>query len=1647
MIHPLARRTARTDGNFAVPHPSATLPFTGERMTTVMEGQIEFEHYHRYCLARDLCDGLDVLDVASGEGYGSALLAGVARSVTGVEIDAGSVAHAQTAYTAPNLRFLQGDALAIPAGDASFDAVISFETLEHLADQARFLQEVRRVLRPGGLFLVSTPDRTVYSAPGSDPNPYHVLELTPGELQALLGAHFQHHTILSQRPLLGSVMAGGGEAWRSYERRNTDRIEATNGLARAHYLVAIASDAALPEIGPSVYADRRRVHDVMQDALSVPALHEGRAAAERSHMEAMAAAERSHVAAMAAGREAAAAASLAAAQLRIDATTAERDAAAAALAAAQARTEATRAERDAAAANLAATEAARAEALRQRDEAQRQLQAVTAQLGSVEQMLNAVWTSTSWRILGPFRRLGRRYPRAARRLRQAMKLVWWTLTLQLGYRFMLWRRHRLTLQQPVPAVSLTDAQSPPPATGLNAPPSPPEPGTPPSPAQAQSAAAPSRDLLDAFQTLHGSAAIHFPLVAEPEVSIIIPAYRGLDDLLTCLRSIAVSCPTEPSFEVIVVDDCPVAPVLWALPRSGGLIGIANEENLGFLLSCNRGAEKARGRVLCFLNSDTVVSPGWLGSLVQALDETPRAGLAGSMLLNRDGTIQDAGWRIMWNGWGHPLGRGADARDGAYTHRRLVDCVTGACFCVPRPVWDQLGGFDLAYAPAFYEEFDLAFRAKQQGLKTIYEPRSRVVHLGSASYGAERRDQLSTINHGTFSKRFAEILGKQPHDASDEYPLRHAGPKRPTILVVDYGVPVPDRHAGDVTMSGYLRMLVGAGWRVVFAPHDGVAEGPPCEALETIGIEMIRAPQTVAGWLAVNGRHVQQVWLCRPELAAALLPIVRNSTSARTAYYTHDLHYLRLMREARLRNDPAMEAAATKVREQEVGVLRAVDHVLTPSVDEGHLIRELAPTAQITTLPPYYYEAGQIRSRGASQFEGLSDILFVGGFPHTPNVDAALFIAREVMPLVWKERPEARLLLVGYAPPAEVQALATDRIIVTGQVAELAPWFDQSRVMLAALRYGAGVKGKVVEALRCGLPVVTTSVGAEGIGITPGDEAVVAEDAADLAAGVLELFADSERCARLSAAGAALVARRFSRAAARATLEGVFQAPRCAACGSVRLLPPPQEGNPRESFVCQDCYALARCEALAKVLLRRFGREGETSLPELLARRPGLRVHELGFVGGIADSLRGFPSYSESEYFPGVPLGTPGPAGVRCEDVTQLTYADESFDIILSQDVMEHVPGAVRGFAETARVLRPGGSHFFTIPQNPHLRHSVTRAKLGPNGVEHLLPPEYHGDPVRAEGALVFTDYGRDLSEIIAAAGLELIEHDQAVLGGAGGIQLRIFEAIKRATPLPALSHEDALLMADLQDRNEAFEKLIGGCYADTLAWGDTAIDGGANFGMHTRPMAAIIGTQGRLYAFEPLPHAAAAVRATLGHLPQLTLHQKALGQAPGRAVFHHVVNDAALSRLLKRDLSFAYPDLEIVEIEVEVVTLDTLAAEPVRFIKLDLEGYDFLALRGGRALLTAQQPIIAFEFGRKDAAIPAGYGADDFFGFFAEINYTILDLFGRPFGPAEFDLPWDAREMPHYVVATPTARQDEVAAKLRRRAWSILMEAGRQPPG
>lgn len=217
-----------------------------------MQGAIEAEHLHRYLLAAPLVAGRDVLDIASGEGYGSALLARSARRVFGVDIAAEAVEHAQRQYPLENLHFLQGDCARIPLPDQSVDAVVSFETLEHHHQHEAMMLEVRRVLRAGGLLVISSPDRSEYSDRPGYQNPFHVRELYREEFEDLLRRHFPHVCLYGQRMMRGSVLfAGGRPSTPSFGSLATRTLD-SNEVPGAVYWVALASDSELPDLGGGV---------------------------------------------------------------------------------------------------------------------------------------------------------------------------------------------------------------------------------------------------------------------------------------------------------------------------------------------------------------------------------------------------------------------------------------------------------------------------------------------------------------------------------------------------------------------------------------------------------------------------------------------------------------------------------------------------------------------------------------------------------------------------------------------------------------------------------------------------------------------------------------------------------------------------------------------------------------------------------------------------------------------------------------------------------------------------------------------------------------------------------------------------------------------------------------------------------------------------------------------------------------------------------------------------------------------------------------------------------------------------------------------------------------------------------------------------
>ena len=235
------------------PH-TPPLVATGERLMTDNRTQTVPEHLHRYAIACELARGLDVLDVACGEGYGTMLLSKHAASAVGVDIARAAVDHATTKYTSGNLRFLQGSATAIPLATASVDVVVSFETIEHLREHDEMITEIRRVLRPGGTLIISSPDKRYYTDTTGYNNPFHLRELYCEEFRSLLGRFFKHTRLLLQRIVYGSVIVPESPSPGFTEYRGDfDAIESYTGLQEAVYTIAIASDEPLPDTTTSLW--------------------------------------------------------------------------------------------------------------------------------------------------------------------------------------------------------------------------------------------------------------------------------------------------------------------------------------------------------------------------------------------------------------------------------------------------------------------------------------------------------------------------------------------------------------------------------------------------------------------------------------------------------------------------------------------------------------------------------------------------------------------------------------------------------------------------------------------------------------------------------------------------------------------------------------------------------------------------------------------------------------------------------------------------------------------------------------------------------------------------------------------------------------------------------------------------------------------------------------------------------------------------------------------------------------------------------------------------------------------------------------------------------------------------------------------------
>lgn len=358
-----------------------------------------------------------------------------------------------------------------------------------------------------------------------------------------------------------------------------------------------------------------------------------------------------------------------------------------------------------------------------------------------------------------------------------------------------------------------------------------------------------------------------------------------------------------------------------------------------------------------------------------------------------------------------------------------------------------------------------------------------------------------------------------------------------LLLIDWKPPTPDLDSGSYRLRLILDLLLEAGHQVDFI-GDREAEHPRyAEALRELEIKTVIGQSAALEHLSTHGHRYAHVWISRPEVAETYLAPVRALASqALVIYDTVDLHWVRFERGAAFASDQAEGLQrAERYRRLELANAGAADRVIAITEDERARLLKEDPGLDVRVLPNIHPVADQ-----TAGLDERRDLFFIGGFQHEPNVDAMHYFADEILPMIRAELPDVRLRIVGSQMPDSVRALASSAIETVGYVAEVEPYFAQARVFVAPLRHGAGMKGKIGHSLSQGLPVVTTRIGAEGMGLRDGIDALIADDAREFASAVIRLYQDETLWSGLSNAGMDLMRERYSKAVVADQLSSLLE---------------------------------------------------------------------------------------------------------------------------------------------------------------------------------------------------------------------------------------------------------------------------------------------------------------------------------------------------------------------------------------------------------------------------------------------------------------------------------------------------------------------------
>ncbi|MFV0465967.1 MAG: glycosyltransferase [Lachnospiraceae bacterium] len=631
---------------------------------------------------------------------------------------------------------------------------------------------------------------------------------------------------------------------------------------------------------------------------------------------------------------------------------------------------------------------------------------------------------------------------------------------------------------------------------------------------------------------------------EPKVSIVIPVYNQFHYTYDCLKSILKNSGNDISYEVIIANDCSTDDTTRISELVQNITVVTNDQNLRFSKNCNNAATYAKGNYILFLNNDTEVQENWLKPLVELMEQDPKTGMVGSKLIYGNGKLQEAGGILWKDGSAWNYGNNQDPANPEFNYVKEVDYISGAAIMVRKSIWETLKGFDERFAPAYYEDTDLAFEVRRLGYKVKYQPLSTVVHFEGITNGTDvntGQKAYQIENQRKFYEKWKDTLSIENYEnGTNVFIAKDRSEKKKTLLMVDHYVPMYDKDAGSRCMFYYLKLFIAKGYNVKFIGDNFFKHEPYTTTLQQMGIEVLYGNYYYANWkdwIKRNGKYFDYVFLSRPHISIKYIDILREYTKAKIIYFGHDLHYLRELREYELNGNKQALKDSKEWKKTEFELMRKSDMTYYLSNVELDEIAKEDPNINTRRVPINIYED---IPEVIYDPDRRQDIIFVGGFGHPPNIDAVKWLGEEIMPKVWEVNPDIVLHIVGSKPPQEVKDFASERFIVHGFVSDedLETMYKNIKAAIVPLRYGAGIKGKIIEAMMRGIPMITTSVGIEGI---EGAQNIVyvQDEAEKIAKSTIELYNSKDILKNMSRDEVGYINDNYSVKAATDTLENDF----------------------------------------------------------------------------------------------------------------------------------------------------------------------------------------------------------------------------------------------------------------------------------------------------------------------------------------------------------------------------------------------------------------------------------------------------------------------------------------------------------------------------